>query len=104
MTLHDASHVTTGSAAQGHQRPGSLMAAGHAHALRTAERACCCSARPVVVAVIPRTAARDHPTELMLCAHHYRASRKALAASGATVFDWNGEPVMPATAALAGAC
>jgi hypothetical protein len=103
MTPHYASHVTTGSAAQGHQRPGSLMAAGHAHALRTAERACCCSARPVVIAVMPPKPGRDHPTELMLCAHHYRASREALAASGATVFDRDGRPVMPATAALADA-
>lgn len=71
------------------------MAAAHAQALRTAERACCCSAGPVVVAVMPPSSDRDHPTELMLCTHHYRASREVLAASGATVFDKGGRPVMP---------
>jgi hypothetical protein len=31
--------------------------------------------------------------DLLLCGHHYRVSRKSLAAAGATVLDLNGEPV-----------
>jgi hypothetical protein len=45
--------------------------------------ACCCPARAMVQAVMPPTAARPHETELLLCGHHYRASRTALAAAGA---------------------
>ncbi len=48
-------------------------------------RACCCPARPAVRAVMPATTARPHPTELLLCGHHYRVSRHALAEAGATV-------------------
>jgi hypothetical protein len=50
-----------------------------------ADRACCCSARAMVQVVIPASAARPHRTELLLCGHHYRVSRRALAAAGATV-------------------
>jgi len=34
---------------------------------------------------MPPTAARLHRTELLLCGHHYRVSRQALAAAGASV-------------------
>jgi len=54
------------------------------------ERACCCPAGPVVAAVMPPTAARSHPVDLLLCGHHYRASRGALAAAGAIVLDQTG--------------
>jgi hypothetical protein len=47
--------------------------------------ACCCPARAMVQAVMPPTAARPRETELLLCGHHYRASRTALAATGAVV-------------------
>jgi hypothetical protein len=47
--------------------------------------ACCCPARAMVQAVMPPTPARPHETELLLCGHHYRASRTALAATGAVV-------------------
>jgi hypothetical protein len=43
--------------------------------------------------VMPPTPERTHPTDLLLCGHHYRASRKSLAAVGATVLDLNGVPV-----------
>jgi hypothetical protein len=73
-------------------------------AVRTADRACCCPARPAIVAVIPPAAGRDHPTDLLLCGHHYRLSRSSLAAAGAAVFDCtgppDGEPEPPPTAAL----
>ncbi len=55
-------------------------------ALRFADRACCCEARPAVVVIMPPVAGRLHPTELLLCGHHYRASQMALAMSGATIF------------------
>ncbi len=53
--------------------------------LAAADRACCCPARPLVVAVIPPAAGRPHPTDLLLCGHHCRACRNALQAAGAVV-------------------
>ena len=52
--------------------------------------ACCCPARPVVRVIMPPTAARPHRTELLLCGHHYRVSRQALAAADATVTELPG--------------
>jgi hypothetical protein len=37
--------------------------------------------------MFPATAARPHPAELLLCRHHYRDCRVALAGQGAAVFD-----------------
>jgi hypothetical protein len=54
-------------------------------AARRAGRACCCPAKPAVIAVMPPTKARPHETDLLLCGHHYRMSRQALAAAGAAV-------------------
>jgi hypothetical protein len=48
-------------------------------------QACCCVARAVVRVVMPPTAARPHETELLMCGHHYRASRASLAAAHAAV-------------------
>lgn len=50
-----------------------------------ADRACCCPAKAKVRVVMPPTAARPHPTDLLLCGHHYRVSRQALAAAHARV-------------------
>ena len=47
--------------------------------------ACCCPARAMVQVVMPPTPARPYETDLLLCGHHYRASRTALAAAGAVV-------------------
>jgi hypothetical protein len=47
--------------------------------------ACCCPARAMVQVVMPPISARPHETDLLLCGHHYRASRIALAAAGAVV-------------------
>jgi hypothetical protein len=58
-----------------------------------AERACCCPAKPAVVAVLPPCPGRDHETDLLLCGHHYRASRDALKAAGATVVAEDGQPI-----------
>lgn len=65
--------------------------------LRTAGRACCCSAKPAVVAVVTvkDRAAPDKLliSDLLLCGHHYRLSRSVLAAMGATVIDAHGAMV-----------
>jgi hypothetical protein len=46
-----------------------------------------------VIVVMPASEARPEATELLLCGHHYRVSRLALAATGATVLDLGGVPV-----------
>ncbi len=50
-----------------------------------ADRACCCPATAKVRVIMPPTAARPHETDLLLCGHHYRVSRQALAAAHARV-------------------
>jgi hypothetical protein len=72
------------------------------HALRVADRACCCPARPAVIAVRPSTASRPHPTDLLLCGHHYRVSRQALAAAGAAIFCLDGTVLMAGASLPAG--
>ena len=62
---------------------------------RLAERGCCCPARPVVRILIPPAPGRRHPVDLLLCGHHYRESRAALAAVGAVVLDETGAIVQP---------
>jgi len=59
-------------------------------AIGVTERACCCPARPVVRAVMPATATRPEPVDLLLCGHHYRAGQAALRAAGAAVYDEQG--------------
>ena len=54
--------------------------------------ACCCPAMPVVRVVMPPTQTRPHPTDLLLCGHHYRVSRQRLAALNATVQKLPGVP------------
>jgi hypothetical protein len=54
--------------------------------------ACCCPARPVVQVVLPATTARPHQTELLLCGHHYRVSRQALATANAAITELPGPP------------
>jgi len=55
-----------------------------------ADRACCCPARPVVTVIMPPAPGRPHPVDLLLCGHHFRVSRAALAAAGAAVYDDTG--------------
>jgi hypothetical protein len=62
-------------------------------AVRRARQACCCSAPPVAVAVMPPVPGRGHQTEVLLCGHHYRASRQSLANAGASVVDMTGMPI-----------
>ena len=47
--------------------------------------ACCCPARATVRVTMPPTQARPRETDLLLCGHHYRASRVALAVARAVV-------------------
>jgi len=54
------------------------------------DRACCCPARPVVRVIMPPAPGRPQPVDLLLCGHHYRTSRAALTASGATIKDLPG--------------
>ncbi len=61
-------------------------------ALVQQSRACCCPARPVVRIIMPATPQRPHPTDLLLCGHHYRVSREALAAARADVCALGGMP------------
>jgi hypothetical protein len=61
--------------------------------LRTATRACCCVARPAVIALIPPGQGRASYTDLLLCMHHFRASRQALIASNASLLARNGRLV-----------
>ena len=68
--------------------------------LRRAEHACCCPARPAVVVIMPASAGRPLPVDLLLCGHHYRASERALAAAGAEVFGTDGAPLSPDRFAL----
>jgi hypothetical protein len=55
--------------------------------LTSANRACCCPAPPAVVVLVPPAPGRPHRTDLLLCRHHHRVSRQALAAAGAIVLD-----------------
>jgi len=59
-------------------------------AIGVTERACCCCARPVVRVVMPATASRHEPVDLLLCGHHYRAGCAALLAADAAVYDERG--------------
>ena len=71
--------------------------APHGPAASLTDQACCCVARAVVRVVMPPTAARPHETELLLCGHHYRASRAALSAARASVQELAGNFADPST-------
>ncbi|MFB4319266.1 hypothetical protein [Actinomadura sp. 21ATH] len=60
-------------------------------AIAKAEHSCCCTARPVVAAVL--RAADGRPAELLFCRHHFIASRQGLEAAHATVYDARGDLV-----------
>jgi hypothetical protein len=54
--------------------------------LAHAELSRCCSARPTMVAVFTPRHGRSRPVDLLLCGHHYRASRDSLAEAGAEFY------------------
>ena len=55
------------------------------------DRACCCPAHPVVRVIMPSAPGRRPPVDLLLCGHHYRVSRQALAAARARVENLPGK-------------
>ena len=57
-----------------------------------ASRACCCPAQAAVRVVMPPAPGRPGEADLLLCGHHYRVSRHALASAGATVRELSGTP------------
>lgn len=57
---------------------------------RLADRSCCCPAAPAVRVFIQPSYVRPRRVDLLLCRHHYRRSREALAAIGAVVIDETG--------------
>jgi hypothetical protein len=57
--------------------------------LANAERSCCCVAKPAVIALI-RVGSDRRQVDLLLCMHHYRASRQTLTNHDATVLDASG--------------
>jgi hypothetical protein len=59
-------------------------------------RACCCPAKPVVLVIMPPTAGRPQPTELLLCWQHYLVSQRSLAAARATAHLADNTPAMDA--------
>lgn len=63
--------------------------------LAKADRACCCPALPAVAAIVPPGPGRSEGTDLLLCRHHLRGSRHALAAIGAFIFDPEEGPERP---------
>ena len=65
-------------------------AAVYTPARRYSDRACCCPAQPAVIVIMPPGSGRPATTDLLLCGHHYRASKAALAATGATILDIRG--------------
>jgi len=103
MSANFAQYATPHEEPRLRRRPASAEPASFGRESWQADRACCCSARPAVAALLPPAPGRDHPTELLLCGHHYRASREALEAAGATVWDETGQPVTARNAALVGA-
>jgi hypothetical protein len=78
------------------ERPTEEPGADAAQARRYADRACCCPAAPAVIVIMPPTPSRRSETDILLCGHHYRASKAALATNGAKVLDINGFPLMEA--------
>ena len=67
---------------------------------RSVDRSCCCPAMPVVRVLIPPTSLRPRYVDLLLCRHHYRMSRAALAAVGAVAIDETGAILEPASTSI----
>jgi len=51
----------------------------------------------VVTVVMPPTASRPHPVDLLLCGHHFRVSQASLQAAGADVYDKAGLLIIAGT-------
>ncbi|TCJ35094.1 MULTISPECIES: hypothetical protein [unclassified Parafrankia] len=57
-----------------------------------AARSCCCPSAPVAQVVVPAQDGRPEQ-EILLCAHHLRASSERLRALGTSVYDRAGMPL-----------
>lgn len=53
----------------------------------TMMRADCCVANAAVLVVLPATDERPHPTELLLCGHHFHAGKDGLRRAKAAAYD-----------------
>ena len=67
--------------------------------LRRAGHACCCTASPSVVVIMPPAPGRP-AVDLLFCQHHYRVHAGALAAAGAIALDGDGATLTPDDALL----
>ena len=67
--------------------------------LQRAGQACCCSASPSVIVVMPPAPGRP-AVDLLFCRHHYRVHAAALTAAGALAIDGDGAPLTPEGALL----
>ena len=65
--------------------PAAVEAHVRAARIALADRACCCSARPVAAAIMPPWPGRSHPVDLLFCGHHLRAAKAGLEAAGAVI-------------------
>jgi hypothetical protein len=84
--LGDAEAMNTRFSQVSHtESAGGLLSPAAQAAPGPLDQACCCVARAVVRVVMPSTLGRPHETELLLCGHHYRVSRAAMAAAHARV-------------------
>lgn len=73
------------------QRAGTAPAPlSHVTPLPAGKRSCCCPAQAFVRVLVPAGGTRPGPTDLYLCAHHFRASRAALTRIGAVAVDGHG--------------
>lgn len=80
-------HISSDGSAPGFGRPPLDETLAGLHE----DRACCCPAQPLVRVIIPPTPDRPHSVDLLLCGHHYRLSRQALAAVRARIENLPGK-------------
>jgi hypothetical protein len=67
-----------------------LVASAYRSVLARADRACCCTAKPAVIAIMPPSPARQKRVGLLFCMHHYRAYRAGLSEAGALIIAADG--------------
>ena len=83
-------HPSAQNASRSDQPSASGTAAAPAGPADVPGRACCCPAKAAVRVLMPATEARPYEADLLLCGHHYRVSRRALAEARAVIFELPG--------------